>query len=78
MEIKNLKIAIIGGGNLGRSVVEGFLKAGIDASKIVVTRRRTHLLDDLSDKGVRIEKDNRTAIHGADLNYYFSETISGC
>lgn len=67
MEIKSLKIAIIGGGNLGRSVVEGFLKAGIEPSKIIVTRRRTHLLDDLQTKGVRVEKDNRAAVHDADL-----------
>jgi pyrroline-5-carboxylate reductase len=67
MGIKSLKIAIIGGGNLGRSVVEGFLKAGIEASKIVVTRRRIHLLDDLATKGVRVEKDNRAAVLGSDL-----------
>lgn len=67
MEVKHLKIAIVGGGNLGRSVVEGFLKAGIDAPKIVITRRRTHLLDDLAAKGVRVEKDNRIAVHESDL-----------
>lgn len=62
-----MNIAIIGGGNLGRSVAEGFLKAGIDASRIVVTRRRTQLLDDLAAKGIRIEKDNKLAVAGADL-----------
>jgi pyrroline-5-carboxylate reductase len=67
MEIKSLKIAIIGGGNLGRSVAEGFLKAGIEASRMVITRRRTQLLNDLAEKGIRVEKDNRTAIHDADL-----------
>jgi len=67
MDIKSMNIAIIGGGNLGRSVAEGFLKAGIDASRIVVTRRRTQLLDDLSAKGIRVEKDNKLAVNGADL-----------
>lgn len=67
MDIKNIKIAIIGGGNLGRSVAEGFLKAGIDASRIIITRRRIELLNDLSAKGIRVEKDNNTAVKQADL-----------
>ena len=67
MEIRNLKIAIVGGGNLGRSVAEGFLKAGISASKITVSRRRVQLLDDLAAKGIRIEQDNKTAVALADL-----------
>ena len=64
MQINQINIGIIGGGNLGRSVAEGFLKAGIDASKIVVSRRRVHLLEDLRTKGVRIEKDNSKAVIG--------------
>ncbi len=67
MEIKNLKIAIVGGGNLGRSVAEGFMKAGISASKMTVSRRRVQLLDDLAAKGIRIEQDNKTAVAMADL-----------
>jgi pyrroline-5-carboxylate reductase len=67
MQINEINIGIIGGGNLGRSVAEGFLKAGIDASKIVVTRRKVHLLDDLKAKGVRIEKDNDKAVIGQDV-----------
>lgn len=67
MGIDNLKISIIGGGNLGRAVAEGFLKAGIKASKLVVSRRRVHLLDDLAEKGVRIEKENISAVAGSDF-----------
>ncbi|MEI7420998.1 MAG: pyrroline-5-carboxylate reductase [Prolixibacteraceae bacterium] len=67
MQIKNINIGIIGGGNLGLSVAEGFLKAGIDASKITVTRRRVHLLEDLHKKGVRIEKDNSKAVNGQEV-----------
>lgn len=67
MEIKNLKIAIVGGGNLGRSVADGFLKSGISASKLTVSRRRVQLLDDLAAKGIRIEKDNKTAVASADM-----------
>ena len=67
MEIKNLKIAIIGGGNLGRSVADGFLKSGIAASKLTVSRRRVQLLDDLAAKGICIEKDNKLAVAKANL-----------
>ena len=67
MEIKNLKIAIVGGGNLGRSVADGFLKAGIAASKLTVSRRRVQLLDDLAAKGIRIVQDNKAAVELADI-----------
>ena len=67
MEIKDLKITIVGGGNLGRSVAEGFLKAGIAASRLTVSRRRVQLLDDLAAQGVRIIKDNNAAVAQADL-----------
>ena len=67
MQINQINIGIVGGGNLGRSVAEGFLKAGIDPSKIVVSRRRVHLLEDLRVKGIRIEKENAKAVKGQDV-----------
>ena len=67
MQINQINIGIIGGGNLGRSVAEGFLKSGIDASKIVVTRRRVHLLEELQSKGMRIEKENSKAVVDQDV-----------
>jgi len=67
MQINQINISIIGGGNLGRSIAEGFLKSGIEASRIVVTRRRVHLLEDLQAKGVRTEKENTQAVTGQDV-----------
>ena len=67
MQIDQINIGIIGGGNLGKSVADGFLKAGIDASRIVVSRRRVHLLEELKAKGVRVEKDNVKAVIGQDV-----------
>jgi len=67
MQINDIRIGIVGGGNLGISVAEGFLKSGIDASKIVVTRRRLHLLDNLKSKGILVDKDNSKAIIGSDV-----------
>lgn len=65
--MKNLNICIIGGGNLGRAMAEGFLKAGLPAKQLVITRRRPHLLEDLAKQGVRVESDNSAAVIGADL-----------
>jgi pyrroline-5-carboxylate reductase len=67
MKVENLKLTIIGGGNLGRSVAGGFLKSGISASKLTVSRRRVSLLDDLAAKGICIEKDNKIAVAGSDM-----------
>ncbi len=67
MEIQKLNIAIVGGGNLGRSVADGFLKSGISGSKLTVSRRRIQLLDDLAAKGISIEKDNKIAVNRADI-----------
>lgn len=67
MQINEINIGIIGGGNLGRSVAEGFLKAGIHGSRMVVTRRKVHLLEDLHARGVRIEKENVHAVTGQDV-----------
>ncbi|MEI7829143.1 MAG: pyrroline-5-carboxylate reductase [Prolixibacteraceae bacterium] len=67
MQINQVNIGIIGGGNLGRSVAEGFLKAGIEPSKICITRRRVHLLEDLRTKGVSIEKENAKGVAGREV-----------
>ncbi len=67
MDILNIKIAIVGGGNLGRSVADGFLKSGIAASKLTVSRRRVQLLDDLAAKGITIVQDNKLAVAEADM-----------
>lgn len=67
MDIKNLKIAIVGCGNLGRSIVDGFLKSGISASKLTVSDRRVQLLDDLAAKGICVGKDNKIAVAEADI-----------
>jgi pyrroline-5-carboxylate reductase len=60
------KIAIIGGGNLGRAIVEGLLKSAFTpAENIFVTRRNTHLLSDLSAQGVVVTSDNQEAVRQA-------------
>ena len=60
------EIAIIGAGNLGIAIAEGIADAGLlSASQITLTRRRTHLLDHMKQKGFRVEADNIKAIRSA-------------
>lgn len=62
------KIAIIGGGNLGTAIAEGLIASRfIDADDIIITRRKTELLQPLEEKGVLISNDNNEAVRFADV-----------
>ncbi|MFN8205859.1 MAG: pyrroline-5-carboxylate reductase [Bacteroidales bacterium] len=62
------KIAIIGGGNLGSSLAEGFLRSGkVKAADMVVTRRRTHLLEKLEARNIPIGSNNADAVKQAEI-----------
>lgn len=62
------KVAIIGGGNLGKAIAEGILKSGkISASNLTVTKRRFHLLESLTKQGVSVHKDNLKAVRESDM-----------
>lgn len=63
-----LKIAILGGGNLGNSLANGFLTTGqVPASSLTVTRRKAHLLRPLGDQGVNVTSDNTEAVKQSDI-----------
>ena len=66
--MNNKKIAIIGCGNLGLSILNGLLKdADIDPNNIVATRRSTEILKAYGDKGVTITSDNILAVKKSDI-----------
>jgi len=66
--LKNIKIAIIGCGNLGTSIVNGLLDQGdILPQNLHVTKRNPANLLYLQDKGVRVHSDNIIASKEADL-----------
>lgn len=63
-----MKIAILGGGNLGISLAEGFIKDNFIApNNIYITRRRVHLLSFLADKGINVMDNNIDAIEAAEV-----------
>ena len=50
---KDIKVAIIGGGNLGASIAEGLIKSKfVTAQQLTVTRRNTDALFPLKAQGV--------------------------
>jgi len=66
--MKNKKIAIIGGGNLGQAIANGLINSQIiPPANLTVTRRRVDLLEDLKKLGIRTISDNKEAVADADI-----------
>lgn len=64
--MSNLKIAIIGGGNLGAAIAQGIVKSKLaKAADIVITRRNLGKLDHLKKSGYKLTTDNGVAVKNA-------------
>jgi pyrroline-5-carboxylate reductase len=64
----NKKIAIIGGGNLGKAIAEGLVKSGFTLpGHILVTKRNVSTIRHLEEKGILVGNDNTEAVRFADL-----------
>ena len=62
------KIAILGTGNLGRSIAEGIVDKGVaKAENVILTKRDLSPLSDLIDQGFKASVDNREAVAGSDI-----------
>ena len=80
----NKKIAIIGGGNLGRSIAEGLILSDkIDNKNISVSDIHYHQLEELKKHSVFVTNDNLLAIKDADIiiisvkPYHIKGVLSG-
>lgn len=63
-----MKIAIIGGGNLGSAIATGLLKSNFCAAEnITVTKRNIATLSWLQEKGINITNENKEATANADV-----------
>ena len=67
MEINNIRIAIIGAGNLGQAMALGLIDSGYSADKLTLTRRNVENLGDFTEKGCSVLMDNSAAVKGAEL-----------
>jgi pyrroline-5-carboxylate reductase len=62
------KVAVIGCGNIGLSIIQGLLKEKtIPAKNITATRRNIGEIAALSESGIRITNDNISAVDESDL-----------
>jgi len=62
------KIAVLGGGNLGRALATGWVAAGrVEPSEVYVTRREVEKLADLVEQGFVIGSDNPDAVAECDV-----------
>lgn len=63
-----MKIAIIGGGNLGGAIAEGLVNSQFcSPSDITITRRHPAALQALAEKGCIVHSDNIKAVEESDL-----------
>ena len=66
--MKNRRIAIIGGGNLGAAIAEGLIKSKfVDPADLTVTRRNLQSLLPLKNQGVKVTSNNHEAIRENDV-----------
>lgn len=66
--MKNVKIAIIGCGNLGLSILNGLLdNEAVDPSNITVTRRNIETIKPFEARGVFVTNDNIKAVKDSEL-----------
>ena len=62
------KIAILGGGNIGKAIANGLLASRKYTSEdLIITRRNVILLDDMKEKGVKTTTNNAKAVAEASL-----------
>lgn len=67
-KMKNSKIAIIGGGNLGAAIAEGLIKSQfVSPQQITVTRRNLDVIQHLKVLGANITRDNESAIKSSEV-----------
>jgi pyrroline-5-carboxylate reductase len=67
MEIKNLRIAIIGAGNLGKAMALGLMDSGYPPAQLSLTRRNVNMISDFADKGCNVLSDNEEAVKNAEM-----------
>jgi len=61
-----MKIAVLGTGNLGLSIIKGILKSN-ETHQIIATRRNTQMISFLEKEGIEVSDDNAYAISNSDI-----------
>ena len=62
------KIAILGGGNIGKAIAKGLLASGkYPAENLVVTDLNLRYLDDLKADGIAVTTENSMAVSSSEI-----------
>ena len=62
-----MNIAIIGGGNLGKSIAQGLIGNQYTPENITITRNKIELLHSLKEKGIQVSNNNIEATQNAQV-----------
>lgn len=63
-----IRIAILGAGNLGMAIADGLIKSGeVKATNITLSRRKTELLAEFQEAGVVVTASNLEAVKSAEV-----------
>ena len=62
-----MNIAILGGGNLGKSIAQGLLENNYTPENITITRNKIELLNNLKEKGVHVSNNNIEATQNSQV-----------
>jgi pyrroline-5-carboxylate reductase len=66
--LNNIKISIIGAGNLGTSIANGLIESdSFHAKNITLTRRKLHKLEHMEAKGFILTDNNNEAVKNTDV-----------
>lgn len=65
---RQLKLAVLGTGNIGSAIAEGIYHSGVfDLNSIYLTRRNIQHLSDFARRGFIVESDNKKAVRASDV-----------
>jgi len=68
MNPSEVRIAVLGTGNIGSAIAHGLVNGGLcPPAHITLTRRKTELLEEFRRKGFQVAAENSAAIRSADL-----------
>lgn len=68
MELKELKIAVLGCGNLGRAIADGFDKIEeCNTSNVYLTKRKIETIKDFKKKGFKVTANNKLAVKNSNI-----------
>ena len=68
MKTENMRVAVLGSGNIGSAIARGLVKAGVvPAGQVILTRRKEEHLEGFRREGFIAGTDNKEAVRDTQL-----------